>query len=113
MELAVFAKKLTTKEGKSFYKYSTTLKRRNESGEIEEVKTAVKFREDCGAPKGENCPINIIVDKADCGYTEKIKTYTDEETGEEKDFLQKELWVRDWKEGSPYVDHSMDEFIEE
>ena len=111
MQIPIFAKKKVTKEGKIFYRYITTLKRRTEDGDVEEVTTEVKFKEDCGAPKGEECPVNILVEKKDCNYREKIDTYTDED-GVEKDYLKKVLWVSSWNLGEPYVDTSMDDFIE-
>ena len=113
MKLTIFAKKLVTKEGKTYYRYISTLKRMAENGEVEEISTQVKFKEECGAPKGESCPMNIILDKKDANFRSKIETYVDKETGEEKDYLKKTLWISKWEEGEPYVDTSMDEFIEE
>ena len=75
MKLAIFAKKLTSREGRPFAKYFTTLTKK--SGE--EIMVQVKFREDCGAPKPEECPMNIVVDKTDCNYREKTSSYVDED----------------------------------
>lgn len=105
MKLAIFAKKLTTKQGKPFTKYFTTLTKKNG----EEIMVQVKFREECGAPKQEECPMNIVVDKTDCNYREKTSAYTDED-GNEGEFTEKTLWVSAWTMGEPYVDTSMDEF---
>ena len=111
MKLTIFAKKLTSKNGRDFYRYITTLTRKCPDGTTEDVTVQVKFRDECGAPKGESCPVNIIVDKKDCNYREKIKTYTAED-GDEKDYQEKVLWVAAWTLGEPYVDTSMDEFVD-
>ena len=113
MKLTIFSKKLTSKDGRTFYRYITTLKRKAEDGSIEEVTTSVKFREECGAPKGDACPMNIIVDKEDCNYREKVETYHDQD-GEEQAYLNKTLWISGWTESpEKYVDTSMDQFVEE
>ena len=112
MQLTIFAKKMTSKDGRTFFRYLTTLHRKAEDGTIEDVTTSVKFREDCGAPKGENCPINILVEKEDCNYRERVDTYRDE-AGEEQTYLNKTLWISYWKESpEKYVDTSMDQFME-
>lgn len=102
MELAVFAKKRTSNEGKTFYSYLTTLRRKD--GTLQTV--AVKFRDECGHPKPENCPMNIIVDKSHANIS--TKEFVREDTGEIG--LSYTMWVSAWKEGAPYVDTSMDEF---
>ena len=107
MKLTIFAKKRTTKDGRPFYSYLTTLTKKDG----EEVTVQVKFRDDCGAPKGENCPMNIVVDKTNCNYSEKIRTYEDKD-GNEEQFTDKVLWINAWSEGEPYVDTSMDEFVD-
>ena len=107
MKLTIFAKKLTSKEGRPFAKYFSTLTKK--SGE--EITVQVKFREDCGAPKAEECPMNILVDKTACNYREKLQTYEDAD-GNEEEYTSKILWVSAWQKGEPYVDTSMDEFEE-
>ena len=112
MQLTIFAKKLTSQDGRTYYKYLTTLKRKVEGGELEDVTTVVKFREDCGAPKGDQCPINIIVEKTDCNYREKLERYTDD-AGEEQVYNSKVLWISNWSPSpEKYVDTSMDQFVE-
>lgn len=102
MNLTVFAKSRTTKEGKPFNTYFTKLTKKDGT----EITTELKFREECGAPK--NFPCNIIVDKRDANFVEKEITY--EKNGEEQDALQRRLWISNWKDGEPYVDHSLDDF---
>ena len=106
MELTIFAKKRKTKEGKDFTAYFTKLTKK--TGEV--ITTSVKFREDCGAPKRENCPMNIVVDKSHANFVEKGITYEDSE-GIEKDGIDRTLWISEWTEGELYVDTSLDEFV--
>lgn len=103
MKLTIFSKKRTTKEGKPFTSYISKLQKKDGS----EVTASVKFRDDCGNPKPEDCPMNIVVDKKAANLASR--TYTDSETGEVRESLT--LWVTEWSEGEPYVDHSLDEFI--
>lgn len=102
MEVTVFAKKRTTAEGKIFHTYLATLKKKN--GESQTV--AVKFRDDAGKPKPENCPINIVFEKKNANLVDRDRIR--EDTGElVKSYT---LWVSEWKQGTPYVDHSLDDF---
>lgn len=107
MEKTIFAKKRTTKEGKSFYSYLTRLHKKSTD---ELVTVQVKFREDCGQPKGEQCPCNIIFNPEDANYTEKVEKLVDEETGEVKEITSRTMWISKWSEGSQYVDDSMNDF---
>lgn len=102
MEITIYAKKKETKEGKKFYAFLTTLKRKDGT----EQTMAVKFREDCGSPKGTDCPMNIIVDKKNANVS--TREYEREDTGEKATAYT--LWVNDWKEGAPFVDTSLDDF---
>jgi hypothetical protein len=111
MDLNIFAKKRTTKEGKIFYTYLTTLTKNNG----EKVTMQVKFRDECGRPDAGKCPRVIRVKKKDCNYTEKdidVEEY-DERTGEitgEKNIIQRILWVSLWEDVGEYLDNSMDGF---
>ena len=100
MEISVFAKKKQTKTGKVFYTYLTTLKKKDGTDDRIEV----KFREDCGVP--DHFPINIEVEKKDINISKKMKNR--EDTGEV--FEIRTLWVSQWREGSPYVDTSLDDY---
>lgn len=102
MELSIFAKKRNTKEGKIFYSYLTTMTKKDGT----ELTVSVKFRDECGAPKPESCPVNIVVEKNDANLASK--DFTNEESGETGKLYT--LWVSNWAEGSPYVDHSLDDF---
>ena len=102
MEITIFAKKRTSNDGKTFYSYLTTLIRKDGSDQT----VSVRFREEAGKPKPENCPMNIVIDKGDANISKK--KYVREDTGEEA--FSYNLWVTAWKEGTPYVDTSLDEF---
>lgn len=103
MEITVFAKKRTTSEGKTFYSYLSTLKKKDDSTQT----VAVKFRDSCGSPKPEECPMNVKVDRQNVNLSQR--DFLVEDTGEVgKSFV---LWVSDWEKGSPYVDHSLDDYV--
>ncbi len=102
MEITVFAKKRTTKENKIFYSYLSTLTKK--SGE--KITVTVKFRDECGMPKPEKCPTNIIVDKKNANLSSK--EFVREDTGEVATSYT--LWISAWDEGTPYVDNSLDDF---
>lgn len=104
MIIAVFAKRRQTKEGKVFYNYLATLKKKDGT----DFPVRLFFREDCGAPKADRCPMNIEVAKSDMNMTKR--EYIREDTGEVGISFQ--VWVSKWSEGPEYVDHSMDEFEE-
>ena len=110
MEITLFAKKRTTKEGKTFYNFLSTLTRKDGT----ELLCTVKFRDDCGLPKPEACPMNILVDKKDCNLSTRkfTREVTDQSTGElvQEQGQSYTLWVSKWAPGSAYVDHSMDDF---
>lgn len=111
MEITLFAKKRTTREGKVFYNFLSTLTRKDGS----ELLCTVKFRDDCGQPKPEACPMNILIEKGDCNLSTRKYTReaTDPDTGEirQEQGESYTLWVTAWAPGSEYVDHSMDDFI--
>lgn len=102
-ELTIFAKKRTTDDGKKFFSYLTKLTKK--SGE--EIVASVKFREDCGAPDGKKCPCIIEVPDGCCNFN--TGKYQDEASGMEMPSYT--IWVSEWKEGCPFVDTSMDEFV--
>ena len=109
LELTIFAKKMQTKDGKSYFRYLTTLPR-------EEERIRVKFREDAGVPK--DCPCNILIAKGDCNLSKEFYNVkiVDEETGEVKEERRESrvLWVSAWtKSETVYVDNSMDAYFED
>lgn len=102
MQITIFAKRRQSNEGKVFYNYLSTLTNR----EGVDYPVQVKFREDCGQPKADKCPMNIIFDKKNANLTHR--QYTNDETGEIRQAYV--LWVSEWKEGPEYIDRSLDDF---
>lgn len=105
MQATIFAKKLTSKDGRAFNRYITKLTKVDGS----EMTVNVKFREECGEPK--SFPCNIIFDKSEANLASKVENYIDKETGEEKTATNNTLWISGWQEGEPYIDSSLDEFV--
>lgn len=104
MELAIFASKKTTRDGKPFTAYSSHINKKDGTS----VYINVKFRQEAGAPKAENCPANIIVKKEECNM--QSREYVREDTGEVG--MRFTLWVSKWEPSkNPYVDHSLDDFV--
>lgn len=103
MEITIYAKKRSTKEGKTFYSYLSTLTKKD--GTTQTV--SVKFRDEAGNPKPENCPMNIKFEKGSANMA--TREFTREDTGEPG--VSYTLWVSAWEKGTPFVDHSLDDFI--
>lgn len=102
MEITIYAKKRTTKEGKSFYSYLSNLTRKDGT----KLTVSVRFRDECGNPKPENCPMSIKFDKRDANLsTHKFVNFETGEVG-----TSNTLWVSSWEPGTPFVDHSLDDF---
>lgn len=101
MELTVFAKKRTTTEGKRFYTYLTQLTRKEDG---ERVAVQVKFPEGF-APKADDCPLNITVDKEKANLAiKKLGT----ENGE---IISRTLWIKEYTiSENPFEDTSLDDY---
>ena len=102
MEITIYAKKRTTSEGKSFYSYLSNLTRKDGTKQT----VSVKFRDDCGNPKPENCPMNIKFDKSDANMA--TREFVRDDTGLVGTSYT--LWVSAWEIGTPFVDYSLDDF---
>lgn len=102
MEITIYAKKRNTAEGKTFYNYLSTLTRKDGTNQT----VSVKFRDECGNPRPEKCPMNIEFPKNAANLA--ISEFVREDTGEIGTSYT--LWVTAWKEGTPFVDHSLDDF---
>ena len=105
MEISIFAKKRTTKDGKSFYQYLTTLTKKD--GTTETMRVAFRNVDGNMIPKPESCPRNIVFEREEANVA--VTKFTDNNTGEIKE--RKTLWLSGWQDGSPYVDHSMDDYV--
>ena len=109
MKVLVFAKKRKSKEGREFTTYSTKLHKADGT----ETYANVKFREECGAPKLEECPCYIDVDKADANLDSKNREVVDEETGVISLVKDKTMWIKKWSfNPEKYVDTSLDEYVD-
>lgn len=103
-EIAIFAKKRQTRDGKkSFFTYLTTLTKNDGTP----VTCAVKFAAPAENPDPLSCPLNITVHKEDCNMS--VEDYISEKTGEIRPSYR--LWIKRYGIGTPYVDHSMDDFM--
>lgn len=105
MKCAVFAKKKTANK-KDWIEYSTRLKKK--TGEEEYFR--VKFNPVDIAPKTNECPINIsFVPGIDANKG-------DPETFTTKDGIDVEIpviWINRYDVGDPWVDHSLDEYVDD
>ena len=101
MELTVFAKKRTTTEGKRFYTYLTQLTRKEDGARIA---VQVKFPEGL-APKADDCPLNIIVDK------EKANLAIKNLGTENGEIISRTLWIKEYTiSENPFEDTSLDDY---
>lgn len=100
-EITIFSKRKTSKEGKQYYIYTARIPKKDGS----QVSTRVKFREECGHPDPEKCPVNIEFEKVNANMV--VESY-DTDDGETK--VAHTLWISAWKSGSEYVDTSLDDF---
>lgn len=103
MEITIFAKRRTSKDGRPFVNFLTTLTRKDGTTQSMQV----KFREDCGSPKAESCPMNITFKQEDANVSKRV--FVRDDTGEQCEAFT--LWISAWANGTPYVDHSLDEFV--
>ena len=99
MIITIFAKKRQSNDGRTFYTYLSSLTRKNGDS----LKVQVKFRQACGNPRGEDCPMNLILHKEDCNLSENryTETATSPDTGEITitDKVNYVLWVSKWEVG--------------
>ena len=103
MIVTVFSKKKTTNDGKkTFYTYFTKLTKKD--GEV--ITANVKFVDgECEVP--DAFPCNIIIEKTSANLSVKNETADDG-----KEYTNRTLWVKGYTMGAPYVDTSLDDFID-
>lgn len=102
MKITLFAKKRTMETGKTFYNFLTTMRRKDG----EDIIATVKFRDECGEPRPETCPINIEFDKKNANLSPR--KYIDKDGVEQTAWT---LWLSAWVNSDDvYVDHSLDDF---
>lgn len=99
--ITIFAKKRQTRDGKYFYSFLARIMKKDGTEET----VSVKFRDECGQPKPDDCPccINVSRDAANLS----LQTLTDDEGNS---YQSKTLWVSSWTAAGPYIDHSLDDY---
>ena len=102
IELTIFAKRRTSKDGKPFTGYLSTLTRKDGTKQT----VGVRFRQECGAPDAADCPCIIETERQHLNLARR--DFVNDKTGEVMTGLT--LWVSSWHMGRDYEDHSMDEF---
>lgn len=113
MKITLFAKKRTTKEGKTFAVYLSTLTKNDGTT----VPVTVHFKQSAGLPNPEKCPCIIEFDRKTANLSKKERHFakTDVVTGEvyEETTIDNQLWLSEYKicDGE-YVDNSLDDFAE-
>lgn len=106
MKALIFAKKRKTSEGKEFYGYIATLTKKDGSEET----IGCKFKEECGNPKPDSCPLYIEFDKDGGNISTKHETVVNE-VGEESKVERKTLWISKYIiSEEKYVDTSLDDY---
>ena len=102
MKITVFAKERTGKDNNKFLSYLSKLTKNTG----EEVTVQLKFSEECGRIKKENCPCIIEVDTSDCSYSERKVVKDDRE------IINRVLWINEYtKTDEVFVDTSADVFM--
>lgn len=102
MKITVFCKERTGKDNNKFLTYLSKLIKK--SGE--EVTVQLKFSEECGKIKKENCPCIIEVDTSDCSYSER-KVIKDD-----REIINRVLWINKYtKTDEKFVDTSASCFM--
>lgn len=102
MKITVFAKERKGKDNNSFLSYLSKLTKNTG----EEVTVQLKFSEECGRIKKENCPCIIEVDTSDCSYSER-KVIKDD-----REIINRVLWINKYtKTDETFVDTSASCFV--
>lgn len=115
LTLTIFAKTRTTKDGRKFQTFVTTLP--------DGQKVKVKFQSACGEPKCCPCNIDLMQNGCNLATETRVRTVVDNKvdpaTGEvigtetvQEKAEAKVLWVSAWAySAEEYRDTSMDEFF--
>lgn len=113
MKITIYAKKRTTKDGKTFHVYLSKLTKKDGT----ETPVTVHFRMTAGLPNPDKCPCVIEFYRKNGNVSKKERHFakTDVVTGEiyEETSIDTQLWISEYKlcEGE-YTDTSMDEFAD-
>lgn len=113
MKITLFAKKRTTKEGKQFAVYLSTLTKNDGTN----VPVTVHFKQSAGLPNPDKCPCVVEFDRKTANLSKKERHFakTDVVTGEmyEETAVDNQLWLSAYSilDGE-YVDNSLDDFAD-
>lgn len=102
MKITVFCKERNGKDNNKFLSYLSKLTKNTG----EEVTVQLKFSEECGRIKKENCPCIIDVEVSDCSYSERkfIK--------DDREITNRVLWINKYtKTDEVFVDTSASCFM--
>lgn len=113
MKITVYAKKRTTKEGKTFAVYLSKLTNKNG----DETPITVHFKQTAGLLNPDKCPAVIEFDRKNANLSKKEKHFArvDVVTGErvETITIDNQLWVSEYRVcDGEYVDNSLDDFTD-
>lgn len=105
MKTTVFAKKVKTNDGKSFFTFVTSLKKKD--GTKQYMKVMYSGDDKNKKFDSEDCPVVIEFDRDKANIS--TTTYTTKDGEERKSYT---LWLKDYTVSEEkYVDHSLDDFI--
>lgn len=105
MKTTVFAKRIRTKEGKSFTEFVTSLERKDGTRQYMRVMYSGKDRNK--EFNADECPMIIEFDRSSANVS--TKTYVSKTGEERKNYT---LWIKNYnKMNETYVDHTLDDFI--
>lgn len=105
MKTAIFAKRVKTRDGKTFVTFVTNLERKDGSKQYMRVMYSGKDRNKVFDT--DICPVLIEFNREDANVS--AETYTDKSGEERKSYT---LWVKDYTvSDEKFVDHSLDDFI--
>lgn len=105
MKTTVFAKKVKTNDGKSFFTYVTSLEKKDGSKQYMKVMYSGKDKNKSFDP--ETCPVVIEFDRDKANISTTSGT-----TKDGKEWKRYTLWLKDYTVSEEkFVDHSLDDFI--
>ena len=105
MKTTVFAKRIKTKDGKSFIEFVTSLERKD--GTKQYMRTMYSGKDRNKEFNADECPMIIEFDRSNANVS--TKTYVSK-TGEKRENYT--LWIKDYnRTNETYVDRTLDDFI--
>lgn len=105
MKTTVFAKKVKTNDGKSFFTFVTSLPKKD--GTSQYMKVMYSGKDKNKSFDSDSCPVVIEFDRKNANISTTI--YTTKE-GDKRNCYT--LWIQDYKvSDEKFVDHSLDDFI--